>query len=109
MSTGTLIRAPKANAFAERFVRTVRSECLDHVLVYGRRHLDRVLRAYVTHHTEERPHRWLDLATPAAAPRHRLGTRTEGGSIEGMSSVVSFRSIGGPREPTLVLEPFTRK
>jgi len=60
----TPIRAPKANAFAERFVRTVRSECLDHVLVYGRRHLDRVLAAYVTHYTEQRPHRGLDLATP---------------------------------------------
>jgi transposase InsO family protein len=61
----TPIRAPKANAFAERFVRTVRSECLDHVLVYGRRHLDRVLRVYVSHYTEQRPHRGLDLATPA--------------------------------------------
>jgi len=60
----TPIRAPRANAFAERFVRTVRSECLDHVLVYGRRHLDRVLRVYVSHYTEQRPHRGLDLATP---------------------------------------------
>jgi len=61
----TPIRAPRANAFAERFIRTVRSECLDHVLVYGRRHLDRVLRVYVSHYTEQRPHRGLDLATPA--------------------------------------------
>jgi transposase InsO family protein len=60
----TPIRAPRANAFAERFIRTVRSECLDHVLVYGRRHLDRVLRVYVSHYTEQRPHRGLDLATP---------------------------------------------
>lgn len=64
----TPIRSPKANAFAERFIRTVRSECLDHVLVYGRRHLDRVLRAYVSHYTEQRPHRGLDLATPRGGP-----------------------------------------
>ena len=60
----TPIRAPKANAFAERFVRTVRSECMDHVLIYGRRHLDRVLRVYVSHYMEQRPHRELGLATP---------------------------------------------
>jgi putative transposase len=61
----TPIRAPKANAFAERFVRTVRSECLDHVLIWGRRHLELVLRTYVRHYIEERPHRGLALATPA--------------------------------------------
>ena len=60
----TPVRAPRANAFAERFVRSVRSECLDPVLVYGRRHLEWVLRAYVTHYMEERPHRGLGLATP---------------------------------------------
>ena len=60
----TPIRAPKANAFVERFVRTVRSECLDHILVHGRRHLDRVLDVYLSHYTEQRPHRGLDPATP---------------------------------------------
>ena len=61
----TPIRAPRANAFAERFVRTVRSECLDHVLIYGRRHLERVLRAYVGHYMEERPHRGFHLMAPS--------------------------------------------
>ena len=61
----TPIRAPRANAFAERFVRTVRRECLDHILIYGRRHLERVLQTYVAHYLEERPHRGLSLGVPA--------------------------------------------
>jgi transposase InsO family protein len=74
----TPIRAPRANAFAERFVRTVRRECLDHVLIYDPRHLERVLRAYLAHYLEERPHRGLSLAVPAGnrAPRVRGTTRT---------------------------------
>ncbi len=74
----TPIRAPRANAFAERFVRTVRRECLDHVLIYGRRHLERVLQAYVAHYVEERPHRGLSLAVPAGnrTPQVRGTTRT---------------------------------
>ena len=58
-------RAPRANAFAERFVGAVRRECLDHLLIYGRRHLERVLGAYVAHYVAERPHRGLNLAVPA--------------------------------------------
>ena len=46
----TPIRAPKANAFAERWVGTVRRECLDHVLIFGRRHSQRVLGAYANHY-----------------------------------------------------------
>jgi transposase len=42
----TPVRAPKANAVAERWVGTVRRECTDHVLIFGRRHLERVLRAH---------------------------------------------------------------
>ena len=60
----TPIRAPRANAFAERWVRTIRNECLDWTLVRGRRHLERVLRTYTEHYNTGRPHRGLDLATP---------------------------------------------
>jgi putative transposase len=62
----TPIRAPKANAIAERFVRTVRSECLDWLLILNRRHLEHVLRVYVEHYNSERPHRALDLRSPQA-------------------------------------------
>ena len=60
----TPVRAPKANAFAERFVRTVRHEVLDLTLVLGRRHLDRILRRYAEHYNEKRPHRGLELRAP---------------------------------------------
>jgi transposase InsO family protein len=46
----TPIRAPKANAIAERFVRTVRAECLDWLLILNRRHLERVLCVYADHY-----------------------------------------------------------
>jgi putative transposase len=67
----TPIRSPKANAVAERWVRTVRTECLDHLLVFGRRQLERVLRDYLAHFNAERPHRSLALVPPAGSPRSR--------------------------------------
>ncbi len=60
----TPIRAPTANAFAERVVKTVRSEILDWTLIVSRKHLDGVLRTYVSHYNAERPHRGLELAVP---------------------------------------------
>lgn len=60
----TPIRAPKANAFAERWVRTARHECLDWTLILGRRHLERVLKEFVDHYKRQRPHRRLELDTP---------------------------------------------
>src|SRR3954469_13790247 len=64
-------RAPKANGYAERWVRTVRTECLDWVLVCNRRHLEHVLTRYVAHYNPARPHRGidLDLPVPPAQPR----------------------------------------
>jgi len=58
----TPVRAPKANAVAERFVRTVRSECLDWLLIVNQRHLERVPRVFVHHYNGHRPHRSLDFA-----------------------------------------------
>jgi len=64
----TPVQAPNANAFAERWVRTVREECLDWLLIVNARQLDRTLRTYVDHYNRERPHRALDLACPHPAP-----------------------------------------
>jgi putative transposase len=77
----TPIRAPRANAFAERWVRTVRAECLDWVLILGRRHLERVLGVYVEHYNRERPHRGLDLGTPID-PQDRAGRASRRGLFE---------------------------
>jgi transposase InsO family protein len=63
----TPIRAPRANAFAERWVGSARRECLDHVLIFGRHHLQRVLSAYAEHYNRARPHRGLDLDPPDPA------------------------------------------
>src|SRR5450830_230417 len=63
----TPIRAPNANAFAERWVETLRADCLDWLLIFGPRHLDRVLRIYVEHYNQKRPHRGLQLVAPESA------------------------------------------
>jgi hypothetical protein len=60
----TPVRAPRANAYAELWVRTVRTECLDWLLILNEPHLERVLRVYVQHYNHHRPHRGLGLATP---------------------------------------------
>jgi putative transposase len=64
----TPVRSPRANAFAERFVRTVRNECLDHLLIVSQRHLESVLDSYVRHYNEARPHRGLQLTQPIPRP-----------------------------------------
>jgi putative transposase len=60
----TPVQAPTANAYAERWVGTVRAECLDWLLIVGRSHLEQVLRIYVQHYNQHRPHRGLGLQAP---------------------------------------------
>jgi putative transposase len=67
----TPVRAPKANAFAERFVGTVCRECLDRLLILNRRHLEHVLRVFVDHYNTRRPHRSLELIPPEPIDRHQ--------------------------------------
>ena len=74
----TPVRAPRANAFAERFVRTARAECLDWLLVRCERHLDRALREFVEHYNNERPHRGIDLKVPVAYSTFQEFTNVDG-------------------------------
>ena len=60
----TPMRAPQANAIAERWIGTVRRELLDRVLIINRRHLTAVLTEYVAHFNDHRPHRALNQAAP---------------------------------------------
>ena len=69
----TPIRAPNANADAERVIETMRAECLDWTLIQGRRHLDRTLRTYAEHYNRGRPQRALGLAPPLAAAAQPIG------------------------------------
>ena len=64
----TPVRAPKANAAAERFVGTVRRECLDWLLIANCRHLQHVLREFIDHYNSHRPHRALGLTPPEPRP-----------------------------------------
>jgi putative transposase len=73
----TPVRAPNANAIAERFVRTVRAECLDWLLILNLRHLERVLRVYVDHYNRERPHRALELRPPEPDGRRERSCKGE--------------------------------
>jgi hypothetical protein len=73
----TPVKSPRANAVAERWVRSVRSECLDYLIVFNEANLRRVLSAYVTYFNRGRPHRSLGQAVPCgeATPRPRQACR----------------------------------
>jgi putative transposase len=63
------VRVPNANAYAERFVRSIREECLDRLILFGERRLLRALDEFATHYHRERNHQGLgnELITPATA------------------------------------------
>jgi len=62
------VQAPRARAHAERWVGSLRRECLDRLLILGRRHLEGVVRVYTQHYNEHRPHRSLGQRPPLAKP-----------------------------------------
>ena len=72
-SIATPIRAPRANAVIERFIGTLRRECLDHLIILDEQHLRSVLTQFVGYYNLERPHRALRLETPLPVPRPAEG------------------------------------
>jgi transposase InsO family protein len=70
----TPVRAPNANAHMERWIGTVRRECLDRLLILGRHQLEHILRVYVKHYNRERPHRALDLKPPDSTIRSPIAS-----------------------------------
>ena len=64
----TPVRSPRANSLAERYVGTLRRECLDHLLIHGERHLRRVLAVYAQHYNEHRPHQSREQRPPLHEP-----------------------------------------
>src|SRR5215211_7211505 len=84
----TPVRAPNANAFAERWVRTVRTDCLDRIFILVRRHLERVIRVYTKHYNEHRPHRALQLVPPNG------GTST-GDDNPRFTAAIRYEILGG--------------
>jgi putative transposase len=102
----TVIHTPvraQANAYAERFVRTVRAECLDWLLILGRRHLERVLRVYTDHYNRERPHRALRCTRPNEHHRSLDPTRAQSNAVtcSADSSTNTTEPLREPRFETL--------
>ena len=64
----TPARSPRANSYAERYVGTLRRECLDHLLIHGERHLRRMLAEYARHYNEHRPHQSREQRPPLHEP-----------------------------------------
>ena len=69
----TPVRSPRANSFAERYVGTLRRECLDHLLIYGERYLRQILGEYSRHYNMHRPHQSREQRPPL----HELGRRID--------------------------------
>ena len=83
----TAVQAPLMNAVCERFLGSVRRECLDHLLILGERHLLHVLREYAFQYfNEARPHQGLGQRIPVSAPRR---------SCKDTSKVVAIPVLGG--------------
>ena len=74
ISSGHGMRSPWQNAYVERLIGTLRRECLDHVLIYGERHLRRILTLYSDYYNESRTHLGLGKDAPLGRRIERSGS-----------------------------------
>jgi putative transposase len=88
------VQAPRARAHAERWVGSVRRECLDRLLIVGRRHLESVVRVYALHYNTHRPHRSLDQRPPLAKPPP-VGVRASSGEALQLDHLRGRERLGG--------------
>ena len=84
----TPVHAPRANAICERFLRSVRQECLDHLLILQERQLQRVLNEYVTYFNQARPHQGIGQQIPEPS-RSALSSHQAG------EKVIALAVVGG--------------
>jgi putative transposase len=89
--------SPNLNAFAERFVGSAKSECLDRIVPLGEGHLRAAVRAFVEHYHEERPHRGLGMSSSRPGPRRSAQARTRAVCD---SAACSSSTTERPRSPT---------
>jgi transposase InsO family protein len=89
VSIRTPVRAPRANSIAERVVRSIRTEALDHVIVINERHLHAVLAEYLDYYNNDRPHRSLGLQSPLPRRSSREGAVVQRPVLGGLHHVYS--------------------
>jgi transposase InsO family protein len=88
-SIRTPVQAPRANAIAERVVRSICTEAVDHVIVINERHLHAVLEEYLDYYNNDRPHRSLGLQSPLPRSPSREGAVVRRPVLGGLHHVYS--------------------
>jgi len=89
------VRAPRARAHAERWIGSLRRECLDRLLIVSRRHLERVVRVYAQHYNGHRPHRALAQRPPLATQPPGVGERVPSGEPIALHRLKRRDRLGG--------------
>jgi putative transposase len=85
----TPVRSPRANSVAERYVGTLRRECLDHLLIYGARHLRQILAEYAQHYNDHRPHQSREQRPPLHEPGQAIDVTARNKRRQAVQGLIS--------------------